>query len=72
MYKLDLEKAEEPGSNCQHPLDHRKQQENSRKTSISALFTMPKDGDIHVQMADPFCCTVETNNIVKQIYSNKN
>ena len=24
MYKLDLEKAEEPESNCQHPLDHRK------------------------------------------------
>ena len=24
MYKLDLEKAEEQRSNCQHPLDHRK------------------------------------------------
>ena len=24
MFKLDLEKAEEPRSNCQHPLDHRK------------------------------------------------
>ena len=24
MYKLDLEKAEEQKSNCQHPLDHRK------------------------------------------------
>ena len=24
MYKLDLEKAEEPESNCHHPLDHRK------------------------------------------------
>ena len=24
MYKLDLEKAEEPGSSCQHPLDHGK------------------------------------------------
>ena len=24
MFKLDLEKAEEPESNCQHPLDHRK------------------------------------------------
>jgi len=23
MYKLDLEKAEEQRSNCQHPLDHR-------------------------------------------------
>ena len=24
MFKLDLEKAEEPEINCQHPLDHRK------------------------------------------------
>ena len=31
-------------SNCQHPLDHgkSKKQESSRKTSISALLTMPK------------------------------
>ena len=29
-------------SNCQYPLDHGKKQESSRKTSISALFTMPK------------------------------
>ena len=28
-------------SNCQHPLDHRKSR-SSRKTSISALLTMPK------------------------------
>ena len=27
MYKLDLEKAEEQRSNCQHPLDHGKKQE---------------------------------------------
>ena len=27
MYKLDLEKAEEQRSNCQHPLDHRKTKE---------------------------------------------
>ena len=31
-----LGKAEEPRSNCQHPLDHRKSK-SSRKTSISAL-----------------------------------
>ena len=24
MYKLDLEKEEEPETKCQHPLDHRK------------------------------------------------
>ena len=29
-------------SNCQHLLDHQKRQENSRKTSISALLTIPK------------------------------
>jgi len=33
MYKLDLEKAEDQRSNCQYLLDHRKKQENSRKTS---------------------------------------
>ena len=29
-------------SNCQHLLDHGKKEESSRKTSISALLTMPK------------------------------
>ena len=29
-------------SNCQHLLDHRKSKKSSRKTSISALLTMPK------------------------------
>ena len=43
MFKLDLEKPEEPEiklptSNCQTVLE----QESSRKTSISALLTMPK------------------------------
>ena len=41
MFKLVLEKAEEQGSNCQHPLDHGKSK-NSRKTATSALLTMPK------------------------------
>ena len=41
MFKLDLEKAEESEIKCQHPLDHRKSK-SSRKTSISALLTMPK------------------------------
>ena len=36
MYKLDLEKAEDQRPNCQYLLDHRKKQENSRKTSTSA------------------------------------
>ena len=42
MCKLDLEKAEEPGSNCQHPIGSLEKQESSRKISISALFTTPK------------------------------
>ena len=36
MYKLNLEKAENQRSTCQHPLDHRKKQNNSRKASTSA------------------------------------
>ena len=31
MFKLDLEKAEEPEIKCQHPLDQQKKQESSRK-----------------------------------------
>ena len=41
MYKLDLEKAEEPESNYQYLLDHRIN-ENSRKASSSASLTMLK------------------------------
>ena len=42
MFKLDLEKAEEP--EIKLPTSDRswKKQESSRKTSISALLTMPK------------------------------
>ena len=31
MYKLDLEKAEEPEINCKHPLDHRENKRLSEK-----------------------------------------
>jgi len=27
-------------------------------------------GDIHTHTADSLCCTIETNNVVKQLYSN--
>ena len=30
-----------------------------------------KRGDICIHIADSLCCTVETNDIVKQLYSNK-
>ena len=42
LFKLVLEKAEEPTSNCQHPLDHRKSKRVPEKTSTSALLTMAK------------------------------
>ena len=42
MYKLDLENAEEPETNLSTSTGSSKKQESSRKTSISALLTMPK------------------------------
>ena len=42
MFKLDLEKAEEPEIKLPTSTRSWKKQESSRKTSISALLTMPK------------------------------
>ena len=42
MFKLDLEKAEEPEIKLPTSVGSSKKQESSRKTSISALFTIPK------------------------------
>ena len=42
MFKLDLEKAEEPEIKLPTSAGSSKIQENSRKTSTSALLTMPK------------------------------
>ena len=42
MFKLDLEKAEEPEIQLPMSAGSSKKQESSRKTSISALLTMPK------------------------------
>ena len=42
MFKLALEKAEEPGIKLPTSTGSWKKQESSRKTSISALLTMPK------------------------------
>ena len=42
MFKLDLEKAEEPEIKLPTSAGSWKKQESSRKTSISALRTMPK------------------------------
>jgi len=42
MLTLDLEKAEEPEIKLTTSIGSSKNQESSRKTSISALLTMPK------------------------------
>ena len=42
MFKLDLEKAEEPEIKLPASSGSSKKQESSKKTSISALLTMPK------------------------------
>ena len=42
MFKLDLEEAEEPKIILPTSPGSSKKQESSRKTSISALLTMPK------------------------------
>ena len=42
MFKLVLEKAEEPEVKLPTPAGSLKKQESSRKTSISAFLTMPK------------------------------
>jgi len=42
MFKLNLETAEEPEIKLPTSVELSKKQENSRKTSTSALLTMPK------------------------------
>ena len=42
MFKLALEKAEEPEIKLSTSAGSSKKQESSRKTSITALLTMPK------------------------------
>ena len=42
MFKLDLEKAAEPDIKLPTSIRSSRKQESSRKTSISALLTMPK------------------------------
>ena len=42
MFKLDLEKAEEPEIELPTSAGSLKKQENTRKTSTSALLIMPK------------------------------
>jgi len=48
MFKLDLEKAEEPKIKLPTSVGVLKKQENSRKTSTSALMIMPKPMTVYV------------------------
>ena len=58
MFKLDLEKAEEPEIKLPISAESSKKQESSRKTSISALLTAPK----------PLIVWITTNwNILKEM-----
>ena len=48
IFKLDLEKAEEPEIKLPTSAGSSKKQESSRKTSISALLTMPKALTVYI------------------------
>ena len=48
MFKLVLEKAEEPENKLQTSDGSLKKQESSRKTSISALLTTPKPSTVWI------------------------
>ena len=48
MFKLVLEKAEEPEINLPTSVGSSKKQESSRKTSIYALLTMPKSLNVWI------------------------
>ena len=48
MFKLDLQKAEEPAIKLPTTAGSLKKQESSRKTSSSALLTMPKPLTVYI------------------------
>ena len=48
MFKLDLEKIEEPEIKLPTSVGSSKKQESSRKTSTSALLTMPKTSTVWI------------------------
>ena len=54
MFKLDLEKAEEPEIKLPTYIGSLKKQENSIITSISALMTMPKPLNVWSQQTGKF------------------
>ena len=50
MFKLDLEQAEEQEFKLPTSIGSLKKQESARKTSISALLTMPKPLTVWIKM----------------------
>ena len=50
MFKLVLEKAEKPEIKFPTSVGSSKKQESSRKTSISALLTMPKPSTVSIKI----------------------
>ena len=48
------------------------EEEESAAELIVALAAGEQGGSICMHTADSLCCRAETNNIVKQLYSNKN
>ena len=51
IFKLVLEKAEEPDIKLQTSTGSSKKQESSRKTSTSALLTMPKPSTVGITIS---------------------
>ena len=60
MFKLDLEKAEEPEIKLTTSARSWKKQESSRKTSISALLTMPKPLTVWIKYQPTWPASWET------------
>ena len=72
MFKLDLEKAEEPEIKLPTSSGSSKKQESFQKTSISALLTTPKPVTVHnklweilQEMGIPDHCTC----LLKSLYA---
>ena len=72
MFKLDLEKAEEPGSKLPISAGPSEKQESSRKTSTFALLTTPKPLTVWIttkvwkilqEMGIPDCLTCLLKNL---------
>ena len=72
MFKIDLEKAEEPEIKFSTSVGSSKKQESSRKTATSAVLTMPNPFDcvennklwkILQEMATPDCLTCLLRNL---------